>query len=275
MSHDDGHGPLVVFTSLAMAGAGTLAAWAWAVRAGAVWPAVPWAGVALLAAGLATSSWHLGRRDRAHFAARGLGRSPISHEGALGVLTVAAGFVTAVGLAGAWAGGALSAATGLLAAAFLLSVGLVYHVGGQLTWTGFAAATPLTAGLAFGAILIDSTAGANGPATITLAAIGIDAFVYSQRWRRVAQVAIDHASALPPAFDRRHELLAARFLLVNALPCISLFVWPTPLSAAIAGAGLVVDRIAFYGLALQHRTEVEIRRVEALLDRGDPPRYDA
>jgi anaerobic dimethyl sulfoxide reductase subunit C (anchor subunit)/Tat-targeted selenate reductase subunit YnfH len=275
MSHDDGHGPLVAFTSLAVAGAGTLAAWAWATYAGTAWAGAPWPGIACLVAGLVTSTWHLGRRDRAHLAARGLGRSPISNEAALGALTVAGAVVAAAGLAGGRFGSALTAVTGVVAAAFLVSIGLVYRLGGQLTWTGFAAATPLTAGLAFGAVLIDGARGAAGPSTLTLAALGVDAFVFMQRWRRVAQVSLDHAASLPPSFARRHELLAARFLLVNALPCVSLFVWPSPLSAVIAGAGLVVDRLAFYDLALQHRTEVEIRRVEALLDRADPPRYDA
>jgi DMSO reductase anchor subunit len=267
----DGHGPLVAFTSLAITGAGALAVATagryepWASRSAA------WLGLVLLAVGFVTSVWHLGRRGRAHFAARGLLRSPISHEGALGALTIGLGVVTASGMAasviGPDTGPILSGGTAVLAVLFLVSIGLVYRLGGQLTWGGFSAATPLTSGLAFGAILIDSLPPPHLVSTVTLVAIGIDAFVFSQRWRRIVQVSIEHAGALGPAFDRRHEWLAARFLLVNALPTVSLFVWPTPLAALIAAAGIFIDRITFYGLGLQHRTEAEIGRIERLLDR--------
>ena len=271
MDRRDGHGPLVAFTSLAITGAGALAAAAAGVFEPPACRVAAWLGLILLAGGLVTSLWHLGRRDRAYFAIRGLRRSPISHEGALGALTLGLGLVTASGMAaglvGPAAGPAMHGATAVLAVLLLVSIGLVYRLGGQLTWGGFAAATPLTSGLAFGAILVDSLPPPHLVSTVAPVAIGIDAFVFSQRWRLIVQVCLDHAGALGPAFDRRHEWLAARFLLVNALPALSLFVWPTPLAALIAAAGIVVDRIAFYGLGLQHRTEAEIGRVERLLDR--------
>ncbi|MDO8836603.1 MAG: DmsC/YnfH family molybdoenzyme membrane anchor subunit [Vicinamibacterales bacterium] len=267
----DGHGPLVAFTSLAITGAGALAAATAGVFDARACRIAAWLGLVLLAAGLVTSLRHLGRRDRAHFAIRGLLRSPISHEGALGALTVGLGLVAAsgmaAGLASPAAGPVVRGATAVLAILLLVSIGLVYRLGGQLTWGHFSAATPLTSGLAFGAILIDSLPPPHLVSTVTLVVIGIDAFVFSQRWRRIVQVSIDHADALGPAFDRRHEWLAARFLLVNALPAVSLFVWPTPLAALIAAAGIVVDRMAFYGLGLQHRTEVEIARVERWMNR--------
>lgn len=270
MSHQDrGHGPLIAFTTLAIAGCGTLVTAASPFYPRAAADRALWYGVGCVLASLALSSRHLGRRDRAHRAALGFTHSPISREGALGVLVAAAGLVAATGLDTRFAGpDAADVVRGAIVAfgvLFLVSIGLVYRLRGQLTWTGFAALTPLTGGLAFGAILLNSAPPPTAVSTVTLAAIGLDAAVFSQRWRRVVQVAIDHAGALPDAFERRHEWLAARFLLLNALPTFSLFVWPTPLAAAIALAGVFIDRMAFYNLGLQLRTEVEIARVERVI----------
>ena len=267
MSHDaDRHLPLVAFTSLAIAGSGTLAASVVDVRGTGVSPIVGWFGLALLVAGLVTSTWHLGQRARALMAVRGLLRSPISNEGAIGALTIGVGVLAVSAALGASFGPGLRIAAGVLAVVFLISIGLVYRVGGQLTWSGFSTFTPVTSGLAFGTILVDSLPPPHLVSTITLGAIALDTFVFSQRWRRIAQVCLEHAGALGPAFERRHEWLAARFLLLNALPCLSLFVWPTPLAALTAALGIVVDRLGFYGLALQYRTEVEIDRVERRME---------
>jgi hypothetical protein len=263
---DEGHRALVIFTSLAIAGAGAIATGsigAAGVYAPAASRLVMFAGVLLLAAGLAASTWHLGRRDRALLAARGLSQSAISREGALGVLTVALAALALTNLPGAeWA----RVASAISAVAFLGSVGMVYRVGGQLTWSGFSAATPVTAGLAFGMIFADSLPPWHAVSTLTIGAIALDTFVFSRRWRQVLQVAVDHQGSLGPGFERRHELLAGRFFLLNVLPCVLLFLWPTPLAAALAGAGIVVDRIGFYALGLQHLTETEIGRVERFMD---------
>ena len=61
-----------------------------------------------------------------------------------------------LGLAGV-ASPIATAAAGVVNAAFLVSIGLVYRVRGQRTWRGCSAATPLTGGLAFGAIALQST----------------------------------------------------------------------------------------------------------------------
>lgn len=263
---EEGHRTLVIFTSLAIAGAGAIVAGSAGVYDAAAARLATLAGLVLLVGGLAASTWHLGRRGRALLAVRGLSRSAISREGALGGVTVTLAVLALTNVAGDAASPWLRIAGGLAAFAFLGSVGLVYRLGGQLTWSGFSAVSPVTAGLAFGAIFADSLPPSHQVSTLTLGAIAVDAFVFSRRWRHLLQIAIDHHGSLGPGFDHRHEWLAGRFFLLDVLPCVLLFVWPTPLATAIAGAGLLVDRAGFYALALQHRTEVEIARVERLMD---------
>jgi hypothetical protein len=264
---DQGHRALVIFTSLAIAGAGAIAIGSPSAFAAPAARLATLVGLVLLVGGLVASTWHLGRRERALLAARGLSRSAISREGALGALTVALTALALTNLPGPGAASWARVAGAISAVAFLGSVGLVYRLGGQLTWSGFSAVTPITAGLAFGTIFADSLPPSHAVSTLTVGAIALDTFVFSRRWRQVLQAAVDHEGSLGPGFERRHELLAGRFFLLNVLPCVLLFLWPTPLAAALAGAGIVVDRIGFYALGLPHRTEAEISRVERFLDR--------
>lgn len=282
MTPDDGHVPLITFTALAIGGAGIVATAALLAPGGGgrLNPPIAAFGLGLLAAGLAVSVLHLGRRDRSHLAARGLttARGPgtlvarpsaISIEGLLGVAVVALGILALALPVPPGAQPYVAAATGLAAAAFLLSIGQVYNVRGHLTWTGPAVFTPVTGGMAFGAMLWAGVAREPvGPAVVVV--VAVDTLVHFLRWRRVTVVALECPDAAGTWFDRRHELLAARFLLLDALPLVSLFVWPSPVAALIAGAGLTVDRLGFYALALANRTETEIARVERHLGAGDP-----
>jgi DMSO reductase anchor subunit len=267
MSHaDDGTRPLVVFSSLAIAGAGTVAVAASGLYAVEAAHLAEWVGVLLLATGLVVSLSHLGQRHRAALAVRGLWGSPVSNEGAMGMVTVAMGLISASGVLGQAFEAMPRLGSGVLALGFLVTVGLVYRLPAQLTWNGASALTPITSGLAFGSIFVDALPPAHHVSTVTLVLVGVDAFVFAQRWRQVARVALEYPAADHPGFDRRHELLAGRFLLLNALPCITLFAWPTPLSAAIAGAGVMLDRVGFYTLALARRTETEVERVDRAID---------
>jgi hypothetical protein len=269
MSHTDtGTRPLVAFSSLAIAGAGTVAVAGSGLYATEATDLAMWVGVLLLAVGLVVSLSHLGRRHRAALAVRGLWGSPISHEGAAGLLTVALGLVGASGLLGTTLDAVSRIGSSVLALGFLVTVGLVYRLPNQLTWKGASALTPITSGLAFGSIFLDALPPMHQVSTLTLVLVGIDAFVFAQRWRQIARVALDYPTADRPEFDRRHEFLAGRFLLLNALPCITLFVWPTPLAAGIAGAGLLLDRVGFYMLALAHRTETEVAHVDRVIGNG-------
>ena len=53
---------------------------------------------------------------------------------------------------------------------------------------------------------------------------------------------------------------------MSGLPTLAL-VAGSPLAAlSVLAVGVVVDRVAFYGLAAQRTTESEVRRVEALIE---------
>jgi DMSO reductase anchor subunit len=278
MTTDEGHTPLVVFTTLAVAGAGALTVPALSFQAADVLnTTITVIGVVLLAAGLTSSLLHLGRRDRAFLSARGLfpirraneptkPPSLISVEGLLGMAALVLGTITVMGILPPWIQPHVRVAVAVAAAGFLLAVGGVYHIQGQLTWTGASAVTPLTGGIAFGAVLAGSVS-PQPAGSVVVFAVAIDAFTFLLRWRHVTAVGLEQPQGEGPWFERRHELLAGRFLLVDALPLFSLFAWPTPLAAVIAAAGLCVDRFGFYALAIQHTTEVEIGRVERLLDK--------
>ena len=272
MTAHTGHRSLVVFTSLAIAGAGLVSASAYfELVHGLASGRMVAAGAVLLAAGLAVSLSHLGRKGRAGLAARGAGRSALSHEALLAGLALGAAVVAAgLGLRGAPSPIA-TAAAGVVNTAFLVSIGLVYRVRGQRTWRGCSAATPLTGGLAFGAIALQSLAVPGGVFTATLLIIAIDALLFSRRWRAVAGIALPEAVPANPWMIRRTQLLAARFFLLDVMPLILLAVSPTFLAALVAAAGLVVDRFGFYALAVQHTTEYEVAAVEMQIAALDPP----
>ena len=277
MSAHAGHRPLVVFTSLAIAGAGLVAASGYL---GLVHRGVPAsalaAGAMLLGTGLVVSLGHLGQRTRAGLALRGAGRSALSNEALLaGVALAAAALAAGLDMAGAHAPAATAVAAAVNAA-FLLSVGAVYRLGGQLTWRGFSTLTPLSGGLAFGVIAVQSMLGPGGAGVSrgTLVLIAIDAFVFLQRWREVASVPLPPARLADPRLARRDQLLGARFFLLDVVPPFLMIAWPTPLAAAIAAAGVVADRIGFYALAIRHDTEHELAAVEARIAVLDRPAQD-
>jgi len=254
----------VVFTSLAIGGAGLVAASSYFEVVHAVagaWPVT--AGAVLLAAGLAVSLGHLGQKRRAALAARGAGRSALSNEALLAALALAAAAAAAALALSGTPAPDFAAAAGALNALFLVSIGLVYGVRGQRTWQGFSVWTPLTGGLAFGAIVLQSTAEPGGVIPETLLFIAIDALIFTQRWRDVAGIAFTEATLANPWLVRRSQLLGARFFLLDAVPFFVLAVSPSPVAALAAAAGLVADRFGFYTLAVQYTTEHEIAAVEA------------
>lgn len=264
MSARAGHGPLVVFTSFAIAGAGIAAASAYFALVHGVLGA--WgmaAGALLVGAGLVVSLGHLGQKRRAALAARRAGRSALSNEGLLaGAALGAAAMAAAAGLSGLRAP-LLTAVAGAANAAFLLSIGLVYRVRGQLTWRGFSVVTPLSGGLAFGAITVQATAAGGGAYLGTLLFVAIDALLFSQRWRDIAGIELTARMLADPWHVRRMQWLAARCFLLNVLPFFLLLGATPALALPAAAAGLALDRVGFYALAVQHTTEREVERVEA------------
>lgn len=281
MTRRAGHVPLVVFTTLAITGAGAIA-WAGLSRGRSTPPdpTVHGLGLGLLALGLAVSVLHLGRRDRAHLASRGLARvsgpggftpgfSAVSAEGALGLATLVFGTISLFEVVPAWMIPYAGGFAGSLAIVFLWSIGHVYDLPGQVTWTGPSAYTPASGGVAFGAILAASLARRPDLFMVVLA-VAADTFVFLLRWRRITILALDGPAEESSWFERRHELLAARLLLLDAIPLIMTFVWPTPLAALVAAAGILVDRSGFYALERQHTTEREVDRVERVIGGSGP-----
>ena len=146
--------PLVVFTTLAIMGAGTLTAPLVAgivARSAAAAEPVMLVGSLLLAAGLAVSLAHLGRPARAPRAAARFGHSWLSTEVVLGGLAMLSGLLVAL-RPHAMPGVALT--TGVLGALFLATLGLVYRLPGQPTWRGAVVFVPMTTGLGFGALTL-------------------------------------------------------------------------------------------------------------------------
>jgi DMSO reductase anchor subunit len=266
MSRQAGHGPLVAFTGLAIAGAGLVVAAACLDFANHhPFPPAIIAGVLLQALGLAISLGHLGRKRRAALAARGAGRSALSNEVILSPAALACAALAA-GL-GLW-GRPMPVVTviaGVINGLFLVSIGLVYRLRGQDTWRGASVLTPLTGGCAFGAIAIQALSVTDGVLNMVLLLVALDAAVFVQRWREIAAIRIPAASRADSGMSHRGQLLGARFFLLDAMPFFMVLAWPAPLVAGVAAAGLVVDRMAFYALALQRTTELEIAGVEEVL----------
>jgi DMSO reductase anchor subunit len=272
MSRHSGHGPLVAFTSFAIAGAGLIvAAASLEVVHHHLSPPALVAGVLLHALGLAVSLGHLGQKRRAALAMWGVGRSALSNEVLLAPLALACGALAAgISLWGRPMP-AVPVIAGVVNALFLLSIGLVYRVRGQRTWQGFSAYTPLTGGCAFGAIAIQALSVTGDILSMVLLLVVLDAAVFAQRWREVAAIRIPAASPAGSGMSHRGQLLGARFVLLDVLPFVLLLAWPTPLAAAIAATGLWVDRVGFYALALQRTTEHEVAEVEEVLASARKP----
>ena len=266
MSRHSGHGPLVAFTSFAIAGAGLIvAAASLEVVHHHLFPPALVAGVLLQALGLAVSLGHLGQKRRAALAMRGVGRSALSNEVLLAPVALACGALLTGMIVWGRQGTTAALIAGVVNAAFLVSIGLVYRVGGQQTWRGASVLTPLTGGSAFGAIAIQAFSVAGGILSMVLLLVALDAAVFVQRWREVAAIRIPAASLTGSGMSHRGQLLGARFVLLDVLPFVLLLAWPTPLAAAIAATGLLVDRVGFYALALQRTTEHELAEVEEIL----------
>jgi DMSO reductase anchor subunit len=267
-----GEAPLVAFTSLAIAGAGLIAARPLLVAFGlqspeAVGPELVWGGLAV-GAGLLVSLTHLGRPRRLHLAARGAGRSALSHE----VLLAAALIVSVVVASGVERPSSLSQLSGALALALLISVGFVYRLPGQATWLGGVVWSPALLGVALGVALVAARAPDLDPRTrwLILGPLLADAVLLTARGRALSETRLALTPAHPGLFRRRHQLLVLRGLLANLAPVVLVLVGRDRLAVALLLLGLVADRVAFYGLAAQHTTEAEIRRVEGVIDRLGP-----
>jgi DMSO reductase anchor subunit len=259
--------PLVVFTTLAIMGAGLLAtpivAWLAASTTAPAAGAVR-LGVLLLGGGLAVSTAHLGRPFRAPLATVGIGRSRLSAE------IVVAGIALLLGIVAALlpqASPMLGLMTAAAALALLLTLGLVYALPGQQTWRGAVVWMPLTSGLGFSAAAFGAM-WSGRPVAIGIAAVGVlaaDAALLAVRRMSLAQPDAPLAPRYPSIFARRDLILFSRLVLVDILPACCLLAGLPSIAAGLLGLGILLDRIAFYGFASQHTTEAEVEWVERVI----------
>jgi DMSO reductase anchor subunit len=259
--------PLVVFTTLAIMGAGLLAtplaAW---IAAGATAPAagaVRW-GALLLGAGLAVSTAHLGRPFRAPLATVGIGRSRLSAEIVVAVVALTLGVATALV---PHVSAALDFAAAAAALAFLVTLGLVYALPGQQTWRGAVVWMPLTGGLGFSAVVFGAMW--SGPLVgIGAAAGGIlaaDTALLAVRRMSLTVVRAPLVPTYPSVFAHRDPILVSRLAFVDVLPPCFLLAGLPAVAAGLLALGILVDRVAFYGFASQHTTEAELLHVERIM----------
>jgi DMSO reductase anchor subunit len=259
--------PLVVFTTLAIMGAGLLATplAVWLVT-GTTAPAagaVRW-GALLLGAGLAVSTAHLGRPFRAPLASVGIGRSRLSAEVVVAAVALILGIVTALLPDGSEL---LGFATAAAALAFLVALGLVYALPGQQTWRGAPVWMPLTESLGFSLVAL-SAMWSGRPVPIGVAAVGIlaaDAALLTVRRMSLTVRRTPLAPKYPSVLARRDPILVSRLALVDVLPPCFLLAGLPAVAAGLLGLGILLDRVAFYGFASQHTTEAEVLQVERIM----------
>ena len=264
--------PLVLFTALAMTaggiGVGRLALAGLGVGAWGATSAEAAAVGGLLALGIAFSTFHLGRPSRAGLAVRGAGRSPLSNE----VLLVGATMVAGVAAVVFPEGNPLAALAGILvpvlSALVLITLGLVYRLPGQLAWSTMAAFTPLVLGTVFGLVLHWGWGTWEGGGTVLVVLVAF--WVLDLLLALARGIGLEKAEKLgEPTYSDfflyRHAFLGARFAFVDILPPLALFLGWVPLAVPLLGVGLLLDRLAFYGLAVERTTESEVGRVEAVI----------
>ncbi len=261
--------PLVVFTALAIPAAGLSTARvlvdSLGLLRGHADDTVTEAWIALLV-GLAVSLAHLGRVERAHLALKRFGRNALSTEVGLAVaLLFVAGTALVPGIPLSLSV-FLVRASGVLGAALLGALGLVYYLAARRPWHSPLVATPLTSGLSTGLIILaweDPS-----PATTALAflLLAVDTAVYLPAWASdslPAGFAPVHAALFP----FRTPLVLLRFAVFDLVPAVTIVRSPGLAVLAVL-VGLLVDRLAFYGLAVGRTTEAEIARVEAMIFAG-------
>jgi anaerobic dimethyl sulfoxide reductase subunit C (anchor subunit) len=222
----------------------------------------------LLGTGFLVSAWHLGRPLRGHLALRGMGRSPLSNE------------VVALGatLTGALLGAALPSghplqavsdlAAGLGSIAFLLAVGSVYRLPGQLAWRGVAALHPLVLGTAWGLLTAAPRLGSpsEGPILRTvLVALLLDGVLVLIGNATMERAGREGAASYPGVFRFRGLVMGARLASSALLTPLALLEGRWPLAVVALSVACLLDRFGFYALAVRHTTESEVARVEALL----------
>lgn len=260
--------PLVAFASLAILGgglaAGRLPLWVLGI-AGWTPGRVDGAFVALpVGIGLAVSLLHLGRRGRMLQALRRAGRSALSTEVALAGLTGSAAlafFLLPVADRYAAYASLLWSVAALSGLGLLFAIAWVYTLPGQLFWGIAAAPSPVVLGLAFG-MLAGMRHGVGYAIGALLAAEGL---LCALRWHRLEHRQDWGAPVHKGFFRFRRPLLLARLLLAPVLPLMAIAFEAYGAALGMLALGIVIDRFAFYALALQQTTEAEVARIDRII----------
>jgi DMSO reductase anchor subunit len=222
----------------------------------------------LYGAGLAVSTGHLGRPLRAPRALARVGSSPLSNE----VVVVGAAF--ALTALAAWApvpeGVRSWLVVGAVTTAFLtlLSLGLVYRLPGQLTWSGAAVVQPLVLGTATGVVLhLAFHPAVGGPAAAALAAgiLGADVVLVGLAAGRAGKAQGSGEPAHPGLWRLRDRLFLLRVLLGGLGPLAALLLDAEIPALVLLLMATALDRIIFYGLSVRWTVESEVSRAEEVL----------
>lgn len=268
--------PLVVFTALSVMGAGVGAAHLVGALLG-FWSLSVSRPVALLlttlmAAGFLVSAGHLGRPLRGMRALRRVGTSPLSREVVAVGATVGLGVACVLLPAGAdvapWLGLLLSAAS----LATLLSLGAVYRLAHQLAWRGPTVMHPLVLGALSGWVVLSvlgggavDSGGAVPAWTVLGALLTADVALWLLRVQGWSSARSDAEAHHRWGERSRTPLILGRLLLGTLAPVALLLAGAASWALLSLTLGVLVDRLAFYALALRRSTEAEVARVEALL----------
>jgi DMSO reductase anchor subunit len=264
--------PLILFTSLALMGAGAMAALFAAGLAVEAATRPPESAVvialALIGGGLVISLAHLGRKRRMPLALRGLTRSPLSLEVVLAAATT--GLLAARLLLGPDASRILEPLASFTSLLLLIAIGLVYRLGGQLTWRGAALPAPLVSGLLWG-VLLHATLGTvavEGISSVVYLLVAFDIVLTERRWNTIERKSGIGEARDGRALTRRRSLLMLRVATVDLIGA-GCFLLALPFVSLVGvTAGVFIDRYAFYALGIQHTTGAEIARIETIIRGG-------
>jgi len=263
--------PLVAFTAAVIAGAGVAVsrplAWTMGLPASAPGRSTAVVVALLVSGGLLSSVLHLGRRGRMALAIRRTGKNALSNEVVLALITVLAALIlAALPLRASWIQ-PLWVVLSLAAFGLLVSLNAVYSIPAQLAWSGIPALTPLPLALLFGCAAHAPAALANSEATVRFmfGLVALDAALWIVRCWRVEKVGRLGTAVHAEIMAARWSLAGVRFALITLLfPVAVTFASWVP-ALALLGLGIVVDRFAFYGLAVRQTTESEIARIETVI----------
>jgi DMSO reductase anchor subunit len=261
--------PLVLFTSMAIAGSGLAAACLvlWMLRL-CSWPPtrVEAATVAmLLSGGLAVSVLHLGRKTSMVHALRRTGRSRLSTEILLATTVTASAWLASIIPAQVMIISPLWLLISFSSLGLLVLMAMVYRLPGQLSWGGVSSWIPVVTGLAFGALAKVPAVGDSRAYVIdcVLVLLAIDAGLLAGRWRRLEMG--PGAPSHRELFASRRLILSLRLAISPLLTALSLVLGHSTLALQFLAIGILADRFSFYALGLRHTTETEIARVEAII----------